>query len=292
MSNPTPNTPVQPITVEIKRWIVAQAEVGVDPDTVLKAMLDSGWHEDVAMLAMEQSLQEHLQTQKAQALPNQLVAAVGPDIDSRRHPSSIWAHDREVQILLALQHPRIVLLGGLLSHEECDEMKALASVRLARSETVENRSGGNEVHEARTSHGMFFQRAENELCHRVERRIASLVGWPLENGEGLQVLRYSPGAQYKPHYDYFDVAAPGTASILARGGQRVGTIVIYLNTVPGGGGTVFPELQMEVSPIKGNAVFFAYPQPHPSSGSLHGGSPVLEGEKWVATKWLREGVFA
>ena len=30
-----------------------------------------------------------------------------------------------------------------------------------------------------------------------------LLNWPLENGEGLQVLHYRPGAEYKPHYDYF-----------------------------------------------------------------------------------------
>jgi prolyl 4-hydroxylase len=46
-----------------------------------------------------------------------------------------------------------------------------------------------------------------------------------------------------------------------------------------------------VQPIQGNAVFFNYPDPDPSSLSLHGGAPVLEGEKWVATKWLRWGRF-
>jgi prolyl 4-hydroxylase len=48
---------------------------------------------------------------------------------------------------------------------------------------------------------------------------------------------------------------------------------------------------LEVQPIKGNAVFFSYDRPHPDTQSLHGGAPVREGEKWVATKWLRQGVF-
>jgi prolyl 4-hydroxylase len=156
---------------------------------------------------------------------------------------------------------------------------------------VDNATGGSEVNEARTSQGMFFQRGENPLCQRIEQRIATLVNWPLENGEGIQILRYAPGAEYKPHHDYFDPAQPGSGTILKRGGQRVGTIVMYLNTPAKGGGTVFPDVQLEVAPVKGNAVFFSYDRPHPMTRTLHGGSPVIEGEKWVATKWLREGRF-
>ena len=138
---------------------------------------------------------------------------------------------------------------------------------------------------------MFFQREETPVVAALERRIAKLVNWPLENGEGLQILRYGPGAEYKPHYDYFDPAEPGTATILKRGGQRVGTLVIYLNNPTKGGGTVFPDIHLEVGPRQGNAVFFSYERPHPSTKTLHGGSPVVEGEKWIATKWLREGEF-
>ena len=43
--------------------------------------------------------------------------------------------------------------------------------------------------------------------------------------------------------------------------------------------------------MPGSAVFFSYDRPDASTGTLHGGAPVLEGEKWVATKWLREGEF-
>ena len=85
------------------------------------------------------------------------------------------------------------------------------------------------------------------------------------------------------------MADPGTA--LRRGGQRVGTIVMYLRTPERGGGTVFPDIGLEVAPVKGAAVFFAYDRPHPDSKTLHGGTPVTLGEKYVATKWMREGVF-
>jgi prolyl 4-hydroxylase len=66
---------------------------------------------------------------------------------------------------------------------------------------------------------------------------------------------------------------------------------MYLNTPKRGGATTFPDVGLEVAPVKGNAVFFSYNAPHASTKTLHGGAPVLEGEKWVATKWLREGEF-
>ena len=213
-----------------------------------------------------------------------------PEPDLAGSPSVLRLPDRDVQVLLTLQHPRVVLFGGFLSEAECDALMALARPRLARSETVDNDSGGSEVNAARTSDGMFFQRGEAPLIARIEQRIAALLRWPVERGEGLQVLRYRPGAQYRPHFDYFDPAQPGTAAVL-RGGQRVGTLLMYLNTPRRGGATIFPDVNLEVGPIKGHAMFFSYDRPHEATGTLHGGAPVTEGEKWVATKWLREGVF-
>ena len=162
---------------------------------------------------------------------------------------------------------------------------------MSRSLTVETQSGGEEVHVDRTSEGMFFRRGENPLVQRIEARIARLLDWPEVNGEGLQVLQYQPGAQYKPHYDYFEPNEPGTPRILERGGQRVATLIIYLQAPEQGGATIFPDVQLEVAPQRGNAVFFSYDRPHPSTQSLHGGAPVLAGEKWIATKWLRENEF-
>lgn len=66
---------------------------------------------------------------------------------------------------------------------------------------------------------------------------------------------------------------------------------MYLNTPARGGGTTFPDVGLEVGAVRGNAVFFSYDRAHPVTKTLHGGAPVVEGEKWVATKWLREGVF-
>jgi prolyl 4-hydroxylase len=280
----------QTVTPELRRWIVEQARAGLPAEQVLQAMRQSGWEEQVALQALEQSVEGFLPGQDPVLSALSMPSAV-PAPDLSKGAATLMAGEREVNILVTLQLPHLVVFGGLLSDAECDLMRAAAASRLARSETVATAVDGSEVNAARTSDGMFFERGENEICRRVEARIAALLNWPVENGEGLQVLRYRPGAEYLPHYDYFDPRHASTPPILQRGGQRVATLVMYLNTPERGGATTFPDVGLEVAPVKGNAVFFSYDRPHPATQTLHGGAPVLAGEKWVATKWLRERRF-
>ena len=291
LSENLPMSDHQPVTPELRAWIIEQATAGHGPDVVLKSMLASGWNEESAVSALEATLTGYLKEKQAERanVPDG-VPVPEPLPDGAR--TSVWAVDREVGVVMTMNNPRVVVFSGLLSDEECDQIIALARARLARSETVQTETGGSEVNEARTSQGMFFERGEHPVCARLEARIAALTNWPVENGEGLQVLRYGPGAEYKPHYDYFDPDQAGTPAILKRGGQRVASLVCYLNTPKLGGATTFPDIQLEVAPVKGNAVFFSYDRPHPITRTLHGGAPVVEGEKWVTTKWLRERRFA
>ncbi len=282
-------TSTQQITPDLRQWIIDQAQAGYTAEVVLKSMVASGWNEDVAIEAMESTLKGHAESQAvASGLPP-AVPVPEPALDES--PLYLDAGDRQVCVLQAMFNPRVVVFGGLLSDEECDALIEAAKPRLARSLTVATKTGGEELNADRTSNGMFFQRGENEVVKRVEERIAKLVNWPEENGEGLQVLHYRPGAEYKPHYDYFDPNEPGTPTILKRGGQRVATLVMYLGEPAKGGGTTFPDVHLEVAPKRGNAVFFSYERPHPATKTLHGGAPVIEGEKWIATKWLRERRF-
>ena len=279
----------QVVTEQLRHWIVEQARAGHPAETILAGMRASGWRDEVAVEAVERTLRDHLDAQRVAATPPPAVAVPEPDLDGA--PGVLRAGDREVRVIASLRSPRVLVLGGLLDDDECEALIASAAPRLARSETVVYATGGSQVHDARTSRGMFFARGETALCERIERRIAALAKWPVENGEGLQVLHYRAGAEYRPHYDWFDPAQPGTAAVLARGGQRVATLVMYLNTPERGGATVFPDAGLEVAAIRGHAVFFSYERAHASSRTLHGGAPVVEGEKWVATKWLREREF-
>ena len=274
------------VSEELSHWILQQAAGGRQPGEVIAAMLQQGWQEPDAIEAVGQTLRGYQAGQVGgDGLPIQVPV---PAPMGHHGATALHVLDREVHVLARMRHPRVVVFGGVLSGEECDALVGLARTRLQRSPVFNPDSGAEEDHVARTSEGMFFTRGANGLCSTIETRIAALLDWPLEHGEGLQVLRYGVGAEYKPHHDYFDPGRPGAEVALRRGGQRVASLIMYLNTPPCGGATVFPGVNFEVAPVKGNAVFFSYDRPHVITGSLHGGAPVIEGEKWVATKWLRE----
>jgi prolyl 4-hydroxylase len=283
----------QSVTPALRQWIIEQAEAGFSPEVVLQSMRASGWDEDVAIRALEQTLEAHLASRAQSVTPSsdQPIAVPVPDPDLEGSPLYLDAGDRRVAVLHSMREPRIVVFGGVLSDEECEALIEQARPRLARSLTVAPESGGEKVSAERTSQGMFFARGESALIARIEARLARLVWWPVECGEGLQILKYRPGAEYKPHYDYFEPDEPGTPTIVKRGGQRVATLIIYLAEPERGGATVFPDVRIEVAPKRGNAVFFSYDRPHPSTYTLHAGAPVLAGEKWIATKWLRQHPF-
>lgn len=188
--------------------------------------------------------------------------------------------DREIDIITRLEEPLIVILGNVLSYEECDELINLSKDKLQRSKIGATR----EVNEQRTSNSMFFEESENELVARVEKRISSIMNIPIEHGEGIQILQYNPGQEYKAHYDFFS-----STSKIANN-NRISTLVMYLNDVEQGGETFFPKLNFSVSPQKGMAVYFEYfyNDENLNKLTLHGGAPVITGEKWVATQWMRK----
>jgi prolyl 4-hydroxylase len=214
-----------------------------------------------------------------------------PQIDTSSN--AIPTPDRVVDVLLTLAAPRIVLLGNVLSADECDTLCAYAEQRLTRSPVVGDSDGVAQVDSDRTSRGAMLARGETELIARVDARLASIAQWPVERCEGLQVQHYGIGNEYRPHYDWFDPALPGPRKHLERGGQRVGTFVLYLCEVEQGGGTSFPGLGLEVQPKKGNAVYFANTDAYgaPDRETLHAGMPVVKGVKFIANKWLRERTY-
>jgi prolyl 4-hydroxylase len=144
----------------------------------------------------------------------------------------------------------------------------------------------------RSSRGTHFAHGETEVVAALERRIEALLGFAVERQEPLQILNYGEMGEYLPHFDFFDPEESGSHVPLERGGQRVATLIIYLNDVPAGGATIFPTIGFEVKPRRGHAVYF---ESHDDEGlldrkTLHGGAPVGgRGDKWIATKWIREG---
>lgn len=278
------------LAADLQKWLKTSIEQGHGRDALVQSMRAAGYQPNFAREAVELALARFAPAGAEGAAAQAVPAPLDTTSILAQSPNAIETSDRKVDILFALNAPRIVLFGGLLSDEECAELIAQSRRKLTRSSVVNAETGTYDVHPDRTSSGTHFERGENELILRIERRIAELVGCPVERGEPIQILHYTPGAEYKPHFDFFDPAYPGNEKVLAMGGQRVATLVMYLNDVIAGGSTVFPEVGLDVLPRKGNAVYFAYTTEDGQLDrrTLHGGSPVAEGEKWIATKWLRQ----
>ncbi|MFJ7974935.1 2OG-Fe(II) oxygenase [Peribacillus sp. JNUCC 23] len=193
--------------------------------------------------------------------------------------NTIKTEDREINIIARLEEPLVVILGNVLSDEECDELIRLSTDKMHRSKIGVT----HDVNEIRTSSSMFFQENENDIITNIEKRIAAIMNIPIEHGEGIQILKYTPGQEYKAHFDFF------TSTSKATNNNRISTMVMYLNDVEHGGETFFPKLNFSVSPQKGMAVYFEYfyNDQNVNERTLHGGAPVITGEKWVATQWMR-----
>jgi len=198
-------------------------------------------------------------------------------------------------------NPRAFLYKGFLTDEECDHLITLAKDKLERSLIVDNDSGEAVASEVRTSSGMFLETAQDEIVADIEARISAWTFLPVENGESIQVLHYENGEKYEPHFDYLlDKVS------LSMGGHRLATVLMYLSNVKKGGETVFPNSEATLSqpkdgswsecahqgyaikPQKGYALLFfsLHIDATTDRSSLHASCPVIEGEKWSATKWI------
>ncbi|XQY93861.1 2OG-Fe(II) oxygenase [Metabacillus sp. HB246100] len=193
--------------------------------------------------------------------------------------NKIMTHDREIKIIAKIEEPRIVILGNVLSDEECDELIAISKDRMKRSKIGSKR----EEDTLRTSSSLFLEEGETDVVTRIERRVAQVMNIPYEHGEGLQILNYQIGQEYKAHFDFFASSSKPVSN------PRISTMVMYLNDVEEGGETYFPKLNFSVSPHKGMAVYFEYFYDNQELNdlTLHGGGPVINGDKWAATQWMR-----
>jgi prolyl 4-hydroxylase len=272
------------ISPALREWILTTTRAGHGVAEVLQLMKDSGYDPRQSRSMVAEVLRLPLAALQASAgklLPPGLRTT---------HPEvpDVCIDGHTIQVALSVEKPVLRVLEGVLGGAECDELIELARPRLQRALTVDS-DGGQQVDQRRTSEGTFFQLNELPLVGRIEQRLAGLLGVPVDHGEGLQILHYLPGQEYEPHFDWFDAEQPGFAAITAAGGQRIASVVMYLNTPAQGGGTAFPEIGLTVTARRGSAVYFAYEGGDRSS--LHAGLPVQRGEKWIATKWLRERPF-
>jgi prolyl 4-hydroxylase len=271
-----------PLEGDWRNWLIRNVENGVVEQTLIDAAareIRAAW------------------TQRSEGLKRKSEAqgynyALGPH-PLAPHDGAIKIGDRKISVLMDMAQPRIVQYSNVLSQAECEAMVALAQPKLKPSQTRDRVTAKLVVRDFRSSEGVFLKRSETPLVAELEQRLATLAQWPLENGEGLQLLNYREGGEYRPHFDFFPPEHPTSPISLHNGGQRVATLIVYLNTVEEGGETVFPKLNLKFKPVQGDALYFAYANTNNELDrmTLHGGAPVHQGDKWIMTKWMRQEGF-
>ncbi|TYI95621.1 hypothetical protein E1A91_D01G010000v1 [Gossypium mustelinum] len=198
--------------------------------------------------------------------------------------------------------PRAYYFPDFATAEQCEHIIGMAKLNLKPStlalrkgETEENTKG------TRTSSGTFISASEDEsgTLDLIEKKIAKVTSIPQSHGEAFNVLRYEIGQKYDSHYDAFNPSEYGPQS-----SQRVASFLLYLSDVEEGGETMFPFengmsvkgydyrqcVGLKVKPQRGDGLLFysLFLNRTIDPTSLHGSCPVIKGEKWVATKWIRD----
>jgi prolyl 4-hydroxylase len=281
---------------ELSSWIVEELDSSKAPGAVVRTMIEQGMDARVA----EGIVAAFISARRAgRPVPTDSVVLDDQQLDyvyeSPRLPREpcLRTFDREVRVLARCERPVVAVLADVLDASECEELIALARPRLMPSTVVDPRTGKDTVEEYRNSLGMFFRPSETPLLARLDRRVSEIMKLPPENGEGFQVLHYPTGSQAAPHFDFLIPSNAANQASIARSGQRVSTLVAYLNDVESGGETFFPETGFSAIPRRGHAVYFEYCNRlgQVDRLTLHAGQPVVRGEKWVATKWMRQRPF-
>lgn len=185
--------------------------------------------------------------------------------------------------------PRVELTLHAVAADLAESLIGLAVPRLQTALLSGNKGGV--VGSGRTCEITWFSHNENPAVQTIVDTVAAVAGLPGRHAERLQVIRYSQGGEYRPHFDSYDLDSECGRRCTASRGQRTHTALLYLNEGFAGGETVFPRLSLKVRPRQGAILTFE----NCVSGttlrhekSLHAGAPVLDGEKWAATLWFRE----
>jgi prolyl 4-hydroxylase len=231
----------------------------------------------------------------AQPLPGVPPLAAGPELGTTfwERVAAAFAPERFLErasVAVQIADPPIMTATGLLAPALCDYLVGLAAPLMQRAE-VNDVSVGSRVHQMRTNSQTRFAITNTDVIGVLAaRRVAELAGEPFENQEDTMILRYRPGESYEDHFDFVDPRVPAFAHELATQGQRIATVLIYLNEGYRGGDTDFPQLGWRVRGAQGDALAFrsVTANGEPDLRTLHAGRPPRDGEKWILSKWIRD----
>ncbi|ETN72504.1 tetratricopeptide repeat protein [Necator americanus] len=181
--------------------------------------------------------------------------------------------------------PLAVLFKEVLSDEEMEVIKKMATPKLKRA-TVQNAVTGElETASYRISKSAWLKEEEHPVIGRVNRRIEDMTNLNQKTSEDLQVII---SVVMRSYNDLFKEEKNAFKSLNT--GNRLATVLFYMTQPERGGATVFNHLGTAVFPTKHDALFW-YNLMRSGEGDLrtrHAACPVLLGVKWVSNKWIHE----
>jgi len=173
---------------------------------------------------------------------------------------------------------------NLFTKQECEDIIKESSVfGLTNSQLTVYAEG---YRTSKTAH----MTDDNKITKLVFDRIKTIMNIDKCYAEPMQLQKYEVGQEFKEHSDYFQESVEVEKEILNEGGQRTWTFMIYLNDTEEGGETIFHKLGFKIKPRKGSAIAW-YNLNEDGSGNdntMHSGSPIIKGEKYVITQWFRD----
>lgn len=182
------------------------------------------------------------------------------------------------QVIIA--DPYIALYPKLFSEAECKYMMVLGTPWLEKA-SVLGLDGQPRIDNVRDAHSCSIPHlAEDLIVQRINRTIAVATGTEWGWGEPINILKYTPGQQYKPHHD-----GTGSDNVSVRNL----TALIWLNDDFEGGETDFPKIDVRVRGDVGDMLVFRNVRDNGAFDErmIHAGLPVTSGVKWMASRWIR-----
>lgn len=188
--------------------------------------------------------------------------------------------------------PKVYIVDDFFTESEGQQLVNAAQTLMDRAKVSSDKEGV--LSNARTNSLAWVRHSQNLITTELGVRIAAEVGLPLANAESYQVIHYGEQQEYRAHFDAYDMSTERGKRCTARGGQRLVTVLGYINRPEGGGSTYFPKLDINVAAKPGRLLIFSNvvdgtTNVHPKS--LHAGMPVTQGEKWAFNLWFHEREF-
>ncbi|MBL8543237.1 MAG: 2OG-Fe(II) oxygenase [Hyphomonadaceae bacterium] len=198
-----------------------------------------------------------------------------------------WIKPRAFNVVM--EQPRILTAAAFMSPAECARLIS-RSLAMRRADVYDPASGAAMIAKERSNKKSEVTLANMDLPFlMVHARMAATTGLPNQFFELTNILHYSPGEQFRPHFDYLDPSNPSLQADLQARGQRVVTFLVYLNDDYEGGETEFPRLDYRFKGNTGDALMFGNVDARgaPDPRTLHAGLPPTSGEKWLLSQWVR-----